>query len=184
MAYNRTPYWHTMRHVRGLAAPSAVSGATSVLTAPSGVDWSTVPWYAVPFIGVDVGVMKAYCLANPTSASCGFTAPPPAAAPGAPQTPTQMTVPGAYTPEQSAADAAANSQAAWQKFFDQLGAQTGSNPSPACDPGIDPTCADNRPWYCKYLGIGCDSSGLPGWLVAGGLLLGGVVVLGAIGGRH
>lgn len=144
------------------------------------IDWSKVAWYEMPFIGIDAGVMKAYCFANPSDKAC-TPAPPAGAPPGAPQTPVEMTVPGAYTPDQSAIDAAAATRARVQAFFDQQAAQQGA---PACDPGIDPNCADTRPFLCRYLGIGCDSSGTPGWLWAVGLTLAGVVVLGAVGGRR
>lgn len=56
-----------------------------------------------------------------SAATADFPAPPGAAAPGAPQTLTQMTVPGAYTPEQSAVDAHAASVAKWAGFYDAVG---------------------------------------------------------------
>jgi hypothetical protein len=44
--------------------------------------------------------------------------------------------------------------------------------------------ADNRPWYCKYLGIGCDGTGLPGWAIGGAAVLAGLFVLNTVGGRR
>ena len=68
----------------------------------------------------------ALCLGQDASKVTGFyhPTPPGAASPGAPcQDPNdpncmdELTVPGAFTPEQSAAEANANSLSAWQKFF-------------------------------------------------------------------
>jgi hypothetical protein len=69
--------------------------------------------------------------------------------------------------------------------------ETVANPyTPIYDQGVplatefDPN-ADNTPWYCKYLGIGCGLAAIPGWAWAAGLTLGGVVILNAFaGGRR
>jgi hypothetical protein len=60
--------------------------------------------------------------------------PPPAAPPGAPQTQEQMTVPGAFTPEQAATESATQSTQGWQNFFNQL-ASGGAFGGPGATPG-------------------------------------------------
>jgi hypothetical protein len=79
--------------------------------------WNPVAWFAC--FSSDVSKVG--------SAFTALPAPPPAAPPGAPcqnaSDPTcmaQLTVPGAFTPQMSADEAAANSLANWQGFFNAL----------------------------------------------------------------
>ena len=80
-------------------------------------------------------------------------APPGGAAPGAPQTQEQMTVPGAYTPDMSATQAHNTSVANWTKFFSDLDAAEKARQSAA----------------------GSDWLSSP-WLLVGGLALGALLV--------
>lgn len=49
-------------------------------------------------------------------------------------------------------------------------------------PGGPSDGTDDRPWYCKYLGIGCD--GIPGWAIGALVVVGGVLTLNVVGGRR
>lgn len=95
----------------------------------------------------------------------GATAPPAAAAPAAPQTITQMTVPGAYTPEESGTDTAANSLQAFQDYFNQVGTQQGAA---ACDDNFlccsfNTLCGIGIPTWGLAVG-----AGLLAWMIFGG----------------
>lgn len=103
--------------------------------------------------------------------------PPGAAPPGAPQTVTEMKVPGAFTPQQSADEAAAASQANWIAFFDTIGGQKAFGGDGGSQPGqCDPTAQswlDTTTW--------CPSR----WLTVAALAFaGGVVILPLLAGRR
>jgi hypothetical protein len=93
----------------------------------------------------------------PTVTTLAPVPPPPMpAGPGAPQTQEQMTVPGAYTPEQSAADQAAANAAQFQTFMNNLAASPDFAGTKSCDTTsqswIDPStwCADH--WLIAGIG--------------------------------
>jgi hypothetical protein len=140
---------------RGLGqAPSATAGASSVLTQSSGVDWSTVPWYAVPFVGVDVGVMKAYCLANPSDPACtpGPTLAPGSASPGLPVNYSSATPAGAIP--------------------GNVTGETVDNPYTVVLPDASALPVTS----------GFDWTSIPAWVWAAGAVVAGVVVLKVLGG--
>lgn len=80
-------------------------------------------------------------------------APPGGAAPGAPVTQQQMTLPGAYTPDMSAMQAHNTSVANWTKFFSDLDAAE----------------------KARQAARGSDWTSSP-WLLVGGLALGALLI--------
>jgi hypothetical protein len=89
-------------------------------------------------------------------------APPMPTGPGAPQTPAQMTTPGAWTPAQSATDQAAANTTQFQDFINQLAGQkafggTGATPG-QCDTAaqswLDPSTWCTERWLMALLVTG------------------------------
>ena len=145
------------RRPRGMGQGST-SGALSVLTQNSGVDWSKIPWYETPFIAVDVGAFKAYCLANPSDQHCtaGPALAPGSVSPGLPKNYVDVTPTGAI-PDNPTGETEVNPYTVILPDSSQL---------PVADLPSLPT------------------SSIPGWAWALGLGVVGLLVVSMVGGRH